>query len=560
MSAALRLPLVPDGPSLDDEQARWIEAAVDCRNRGVRSAVWNNATGTGKTVGTAKLIKRGREEWGGRFLFVVDEDRLCKQAEDKFTRWGLRVAVEQGGRKAADAFGLMGGSDVTVATRQTLYEARLKKVFKPGDVTDLIIDEAHVGAKGKQLRTIREYLDPAFTLGLSATPEFADGERLVPGYFDVEAYHYPMEDHPDGRPGAISNGHLVPPMVYDCPAGVDLRKLKKSTTQFGRDYNLGQLEDRILGSVEVLVNAARDEFRKWSMTKALHFTPNVNSALAIARAYNAIGLEAAAIYGDHPDKDGLFGRYERGEIRVLVGCQMFVKGFDDPATDGLFLGRPTLSYPLARQMLGRGCRLSPRTGKTHCTVVGFRWVADGQGPVSTLDVFLQGADDRTRQIARKLAGTARRPVDAMKLAERAREVRRDEVERERVRKARPEMRLDVRSRSLNIRSRKVDLFSPRRDVSLWTPGASGEGSGAATPEQVKALVSLGFERVGRMNAEQAGRAIKEWSDRRTAGMSSFRQCRLLESMGFSWRDCYDLTVREASDLISRTKGKAEYAF
>ena len=54
---------------------------------------------------------------------------------------------------------------------------------------------------------------------------------------------------------------------------------------------------------------------------------------------------------------------------VLASCQKLVEGFDLPSVNAVVLARPTQSRSLHFQMIGRGLRLSPQTGKTDCVVI-----------------------------------------------------------------------------------------------------------------------------------------------------------------------------------------------
>ena len=62
-------------------------------------------------------------------------------------------------------------------------------------------------------------------------------------------------------------------------------------------------------------------------------------------------------------------RFEKGETKVLCACDLLNEGWDCPATEVLFMPRPTMSKVLYTQQLGRGMRLSP--GKESLMVFDF---------------------------------------------------------------------------------------------------------------------------------------------------------------------------------------------
>jgi superfamily II DNA or RNA helicase len=544
--------------SRDAIQAEMIEAIVAQRRAGVRSTVLEAPTGIGKTVCAAKLILRGIEEWDARFLFIVDEKELIRQTEKKFGDWGLRVAVEQAGRRTRDAFRLYGGYDVVVGTRQTLRDQRLRS-WRPDEFSDVVIDEAHVGVKGKAIRGIKEHLSgAAFWVALSATPWLANGSRLVPTFFDSTAYYYPLMDYADGRPGAISNGHLVPPLLLERETGVDLSQLRLVMTEHGKDYHQGDLEDLLSRKLEKLVNAAREKIEEYRIGRLLHFCPGVSLAIKTAEAYTKVGISAVAVYGEHPDAARIIQDYHDGKFRVLVVCQMGLKGFDDPPTDGLVMMRPTKSLSLAYQMLGRVLRLSPETDKTVGYVIGFRWESGAsKGPVSTLDLFLKDLDEATRKIARKLvdAGSVDGdppPINPMALVDEAKALARAEAEKRR-RDDEAKLRLTIRKRDVKCRTRQFTLARTRQAPRLEV-FSGPTAPGMASAEQVRQLVALGLKhQAARMSERDAGRFIQEWDGRAEAGMSSYPQCHYLMRLGYPFREAMELTARQASVEIGRRK-------
>ena len=69
------------------------------------------------------------------------------------------------------------------------------------------------------------------------------------------------------------------------------------------------------------------------------------------------------------DRREVLARFEKGETKVLCACDLLNEGWDCPATEVLFMARPTMSKVLYTQQLGRGMRLSP--GKESLMVFDF---------------------------------------------------------------------------------------------------------------------------------------------------------------------------------------------
>lgn len=69
------------------------------------------------------------------------------------------------------------------------------------------------------------------------------------------------------------------------------------------------------------------------------------------------------------DRDIYFDQYKNGDINVLIGVDIFSEGVDVPATDCVYLFRPTRSIPLFFQQIGRALRVSE--GKTIATIYDY---------------------------------------------------------------------------------------------------------------------------------------------------------------------------------------------
>lgn len=552
---ATRDPRAPK--SRDDVQAEMVEAAVAERKAGRGSALIEAATGTGKTVVAAKLIRRGRDDWGGRFLFLVDSIDLAGQAEGRFRDWGLRTAVEMGTRRARDAMALYGGADVVIGSVDTLQRNRLAQW--PADAfSDLIVDECH-GATAASFRNVfGHFAGASFRLGLSATPYRADGKGLIPDPFATVAYRYPLKDYPDGRPGAVTNGHLVPVRAVGCNASVDLRGLKTKVTKHGKDYSVGDLEDRIAGEVTKLVNAARMELDRLAIRKAILFAPNVALAGAFAAALNQVGVSARAVHGESPDRKALVEGYRNGEYRVMCGCELFTKGFDDPPTEGLILLRPTKSMALFWQMIGRGTRICPEVGKTCCHAIGFDWEVDGDGPVSTLDLFLEDVPDpRTREIARAMF-RRRKDADVMELVADARKERSAELDREREAQAKAEaraLRVAAKRKDVAYRRREFDPLGIARVIGVAPTDLIPTTGEPLTKGQREVLAEHGLSGVGGLDRAAADKLIARCMDRDFEKLASPNQVAWLTKQGFDQARATMFSAAEAKQLFLERTGR-----
>jgi superfamily II DNA or RNA helicase len=61
------------------------------------------------------------------------------------------------------------------------------------------------------------------------------------------------------------------------------------------------------------------------------------------------------------ERKAVLALFRRGAIRFLVNCALYTEGFDEPGIDCIAMCRPTQSWALYTQMLGRGTRLLGKT-------------------------------------------------------------------------------------------------------------------------------------------------------------------------------------------------------
>jgi len=116
----------------------------------------------------------------------------------------------------------------------------------------------------------------------------------------------------------------------------------------------------------------------------LVFAAGVTHAINVANAFKHYGIKAEAIYGALPrhERDRLVADFKGGRLQALVNNNVLTTGFDHPPIDLIGMLRPTTSPSLWVQMVGRGMRPSPATGKKNCLVLDFAGNTARLGPVN----------------------------------------------------------------------------------------------------------------------------------------------------------------------------------
>jgi len=105
----------------------------------------------------------------------------------------------------------------------------------------------------------------------------------------------------------------------------------------------------------------------------LVFCVNIAHVVALTQAFRDRGIDARYVYSQTPvaERKALIATFKSGQFPVLVNCAILTEGADIPNIDCVVVARPTRSRNIFAQMIGRGMRLSPDTGKQDCRVIDF---------------------------------------------------------------------------------------------------------------------------------------------------------------------------------------------
>ena len=297
-------------------------------------ALLYHATGTGKTVTAVMDAKR----CGGRVLFLAHTQELVDQAAKTFRELWPSVTVGRYMEAVKQPnYHVVCGSVQSVALHLD--------AFKDDDFDYLIVDEAHHAAADTYQR-ILSYFKPAFTLGLTATPERADDKSILE-IFKNTAHRLDIQI-------AVEIGELVPVRCIRIHTNIDLTKVRFNSVQ----YNIRDLESKLYVPernqliVDTWLQYVRDK-------RTVVFCASVKHAEQIARLFCEQGVPAASVSGGmkQSERKEFQEKFVNHEIQVLCACDLLNEGWDCPEIEVLFMARPTMSRVLYTQQLGRGMRL-----------------------------------------------------------------------------------------------------------------------------------------------------------------------------------------------------------
>ena len=225
----------------------------------------------------------------------------------------------------------------------------------------VIVDEFH-HAEAPTYRRLLEHLRPKVLLGLTATPERADGQDVGHWFDDRIAC--------DMRLWQALDGLLCPFHYFGVADGTDLRGV---AFERGR-YVAAELEGVLTGD-HVRARRIIDAVSEWVLDpdkmRALGFCAGVATRGSWPSSSTRPGWPAVALdgrlVGDDSDRGSRAA--SRGDLRAIFTVDIFNEGVDIPEVDTILLLRPTESATVFLQQLGRGLRWA--AGKSVLTVLDF---------------------------------------------------------------------------------------------------------------------------------------------------------------------------------------------
>lgn len=332
--------------SYRDYQVEALDRLLEVREGGDSIALLYHATGVGKTITAAADAKRV----GGKTLFLVNSLKLTEQAEQRFHEvWpDAKTGYYTGSKKDANV-------DVLFATMQSVVKNLSD--FEKTEFDYIIIDECHHAAS-KSYAAIMGYFTPSFTLGLSATPERADGEDILKIFKNV-AHKMDLET-------AVKRGILAPIRCFRVKTNIDLTQVRIRGVQ----YNALDLESKLF--VPERNRLIVDTYLAYAKGRnTVIFCASVRHAEQLRDLLRAEGVMAESVSGRDAEttRNYILSKYERGSVNVLCACDLLNEGWDSPKTDVLFMARPTMSKTIYLQQLGRGVR--KHEGKESLLVIDF---------------------------------------------------------------------------------------------------------------------------------------------------------------------------------------------
>lgn len=322
--------------ALRDYQQRAIADLRAAYARGRRAPCLVLPTGAGKTVIAAEIIRASIAR-SKRTLFLVHRQELLAQSVAKLEATGITdLRIIQAGNDLGSPMAPVAVASIPTLTRWTDRQP-------PADL--VIVDECHHVVAKTWLR-LADHYRAAHLLGLTATPQRADGKPLG-DVFDVIVVGATVAE-------LTGLGHLVPCRVYAPPQQLETNEIAISPVDAYRKHG--------------------DDAR------AVIFCVTVEHARRVADEMNEAGIKTGVIWGSMSltDRRATLSALDAGTLTAVASCHVLTEGWDSPRVATCILARKPQHAGLYLQMVGRVLRPAP--GKSRATLIDLCGSVHDHGP------------------------------------------------------------------------------------------------------------------------------------------------------------------------------------
>lgn len=382
---------------------------IDCLRKadaalisGRRRMLFEMATGTGKTLTIAMLMKRWlKSAIISRVLFLVDRIELGKQAKETFEEYlaDWPSVILYGGRRSLEG-------QIVVGTLETIASQLSGNGFGHGYFDLVVTDECHRSIYNTHRATLGFF--DAIHIGLTATPNPGElhcisehERRLVRNtYIFFDCWDAAKKE---GRPTfeygiqrGINDGYLSKYRVYHAESvltyeGAVWEGEEIRPGSWGREV---ESEDRLKTIIQEYYSADAERALK-RPRKTIVFAVSEKQASIIERLFNRLLTDEDCLriasqinrspsevrqnyakkitcYTNNGNPRPVIDEFRYDPLPlVAVSVDMLDTGYDQKNIENLVMLRPTKSPIKYGQMRGRGSRLCPQINKTEFIIYDF---------------------------------------------------------------------------------------------------------------------------------------------------------------------------------------------
>jgi superfamily II DNA or RNA helicase/predicted house-cleaning noncanonical NTP pyrophosphatase (MazG superfamily)/HKD family nuclease len=319
------------------------------RKQGIRKSAVVAATGIGKTFLAALDFQ---QSGASRILFIAHRETILTTARQSFAQvmQNPDFGVILGGSNGVPQTG-----DAVFAMIQTISRPNHLERFVPDHFDYIVVDEFH-HSEAASYRRILAHFTPKFLLGLTATPERMDGRDVLAICDYNMACDIRLMD-------AVDRSWLTPFQYYAIYDQTDYSQIAWRGTRYDEVELSRALETDT--RTQIIARNLKKYLPSFGKIKALAFCSSVAHARFTAEQLTQKhGLSSLALTGDTPEierRQAIFSiQSETDPLNVICCVDIFNEGIDIPSLTHVLLVRPTLSFTVFLQQLGRGLRLAPQ--------------------------------------------------------------------------------------------------------------------------------------------------------------------------------------------------------
>lgn len=373
-----------------------INRSVQAILQGKKRILLTMATGTGKTFTAFQICwKLWNARWNRtgeyrrpKILYLADRNVLVDDPKDK-----MFAGFGDARHKVGDR------SNEPVMSREmyfAIYQAIAKDSRRPGlykefppDFFDLIIvDECHRGSArdDSNWREILEYFEPAFQLGMTATP-LREDNRNTYKYFGNPIYQYSLRQ-------GIEDGFLAPYRVHRVLTDYDAhgwRPGPEVLDRYGREIPDEEYQTRDFERA-VALKARTDaiarhltEFMKKTdrFAKTIIFCVDQEHADEMRRSIHNLNNDLTLQYSDYvvrvtsDEKEigrGYLSRFQDPEQTtpvIVTTSKLLTTGVDIPTCKNIAIVRVVNAMTEFKQIIGRGTRVRDDFNKLFFSILDY---------------------------------------------------------------------------------------------------------------------------------------------------------------------------------------------
>jgi superfamily II DNA or RNA helicase/predicted house-cleaning noncanonical NTP pyrophosphatase (MazG superfamily)/HKD family nuclease len=350
--------VLPEKIVPNDAQKEALDNLSQLRDQQLSKATVIAATGIGKTYLAAFDFKQSGCK---RLLFIAHRQNILRKARESFE---TVLDNKDFGEFLGNGNNVSKSSPGVFAMIQTLSRKAHLKKFSPEEFDYIVVDEFHHG-EATTYRKVIDYFKPEFLLGLTATPERMDGRNVLRLCDYNIAYEVRLLE-------AVDRGWLSPFQYFAVYDETDYEKITWRGTHYDEDELTKALSDD--NRTAIVAHNLKKYLPSSGKVRALAFCSSVAHALYTAKRLNDDHhIESVCLFGklSESEREKAIRRLESAEdvLEVICTVDIFNEGIDIPDLTHVLFLRPTQSFTIFLQQLGRGLRKAE--SKEYLVVIDF---------------------------------------------------------------------------------------------------------------------------------------------------------------------------------------------